>query len=289
LTLPASWGIDDLALVLQDKRFTPDGQIDYALTGSDRLNGYFGDRLLVNGVVDPVWHAPQQWVRLRLLNGCNARPLTLRLNKAMPMLQVANEGGLLEVPVARSFVILFPGERAEVLVDLNQVANGEDVQLLASMAGGGMGMGMGMGGASAAAEVTALTMRVALPKQPHAIESPPAFLPAPPSLQPLAGATVRRFNLDGGMMGSAWTIDGRLFDIGRIDMAVPANAVEVWQFTNMTMMAHPMHVHGVRMTLLSRDGAGPARSGACATPSPSNRCRPWRSPCKRPRSLRRRR
>ena len=59
-------------------------------------------------------------------------------------------------------------------------------------------------------------------------------------------------------MGSPFTINGRQFDIGRIDLAVPVGAVEVWRFVNATDMAHPMHVHGVRMSLLSRDGISPA-------------------------------
>ncbi len=78
-TLPETWGVDDLALVLQDKRFNAAGQIDYTLSASDRTNGYTGDTLLVNGASAPVWQAPRQWVRFRLLNGCNARTLVLRL------------------------------------------------------------------------------------------------------------------------------------------------------------------------------------------------------------------
>ena len=84
--LPGTWGVDDLALVLQDKRFTASGQIDYVLPASEQLTRYMGDRLLVNGAFGPVWQAPQQWVRLRLLNGCNARTLTLRLDNSVPML-----------------------------------------------------------------------------------------------------------------------------------------------------------------------------------------------------------
>ena len=67
--LPDAWGVDDLALVLQDKRFTADGSIDYTLTANDQLVGYADDRLLVNGTFGPTWSAPRQWVRLRLLNG----------------------------------------------------------------------------------------------------------------------------------------------------------------------------------------------------------------------------
>lgn len=253
-TLPSTWGIDDLALVLQDKRFTTSGQIDYTLTASDRLMGYMGDSLLVNGALATVWQAPRQWVRLRLLNGCNARILTLRLGKSVAMLQVANEAGLLATPVKRSSVALAPGERVEVLVDFSDVANGQEIPLVA----GSAASGMGMGGASTTLEVIAMTIRVSLPKQPNAIATPPVGLVAAPSVVASAGATVRSFNLGGGMMGSPFTINAKPFDIGRIDFTVPANAVEIWSFFNATSMAHPMHVHGVRMSLLARDGATPA-------------------------------
>ncbi len=253
--LPDSWGVDDLALVLQDKRLTVDGRIDYSLTATDRLVGYAGDRLLVNGVFGPTWRAPQQWVRLRLLNGCNARILVLRLSDAAPMLQIANEGGMLAAPLPSSALTLAPGERAEVLVNFGNANAGQVTRLLAGTAGGGMGVGMGAG---SDAEVTALTMRVDLPRQPGAMASPPTRLSPAPAVSVGTGATVRTFTLDGGMMGSPFTINGRRFDIGRIDLAVPAGAVEAWRFVNATGMAHPMHVHGVRMSLLSRDGVAPA-------------------------------
>lgn len=255
--LPDTWGVDDLALVLQDKRFTADGRIDYTLTANDQLVGYAGDRLLVNGMFGPTWRAPRQWVRLRLLNGCNARILVLRLSDATPMLQIANEGGLLAAPVARSSLTLAPGERAEVLVNFGIANAGQVTRLLASTVGGGMGMGMGMG-AGPDTEVTALTVRVHLPRQTGAMTSPPTRLTPTSAVSVGTGATVRTFTLGGGMMGSPFTINGRRFDIGRIDLAVPEGAVEVWRFVNATGMAHPMHVHGVRMSLLSRDGSTPA-------------------------------
>lgn len=255
LDLPSTWGVDDVALVLQDKRFTASGQIDYTLTASDRPNGYTGDALLVNGAIAPVWQAPRQWVRLRLLNGCNARFLSLRLGSSASLLQVANEAGLLAAPVTRQSITSAPGERAEALVDFSNLPSGQEVSLLAATAAGGMGMGMG--GTTGASEVVALRCRVSLPRQPGAIVQVPGAMADEPAIAPNAGVTVRNFNLGGGMMSSLFTINGRVFDMGRIDLAVPANTVEIWKFTNATGMAHPMHVHGVRMSLLARDGALP--------------------------------
>ncbi len=251
--LPNTWGVDDLALVLQDKRFTASGQIDYTLSASDRANGYAGDLLLVNGAIAPVWQAPRQWVRLRLLNGCNACTLSLRLGNGAPLLQVANESGFLAAPVARQSVTLAPGERAEVLIDFSNVAIGQDVSLLATTRSGGMEMGSGTG----AAEVSAVRCRVSVPRQPGAIVQPPNALNSPAAISALAGAVVRTFKLGGGMMSGLLTINSRVFDLGRIDLVVPANTVELWRFTNDTGMAHPVHVHGVRMSLLARDGAPP--------------------------------
>jgi FtsP/CotA-like multicopper oxidase with cupredoxin domain len=258
-TLPDTWGVDDLALVLQDKRFTASGRIDYALTADEQqLTGYLGDHLLVNGTLGPVWQAPRQWVRLRLLNGCNARTLTLRLGNSVSLLQVANEAGLLAAPGTRLSVTLAPGERAEVLANFASMAVGQEMPLYVGTATSGTGMGMGMGQSSVSSEVVAMTIRIALPAQPGAMVLPPATLPAAPSVLASAGATVRSFNLQGGMMGSPFTINGRAFDMNRIDFAAPADTVEVWRFVNATGMAHPMHVHGVRMSMLSRGGNAPA-------------------------------
>lgn len=254
--LPEQWGVDDLALVLQDKRFAAGGQIDYTLGASDQLDGYAGDRLLVNGIAGAVWQASAQWLRLRLLNGCNARALALRVGDSLPLLQIANEGGLLAAPLPRSSITLWPGERAELLVDLSGFAIGQEIPLRVRGVADGMGMAMGhFGGTS---EVTAMTLRMARGRQPGAIAAPPMSLPAPSAIAVPAGASSRSFTLGGGMMGGAFTIDGRSFEMGRIDFTAPRNTVEVWRFVNMTMMAHPMHVHGAAMSLLSRDGRSPA-------------------------------
>jgi FtsP/CotA-like multicopper oxidase with cupredoxin domain len=54
--------------------------------------------------------------------------------------------------------------------------------------------------------------------------------------------------------GMSFTINGMPFDMMRTDFSLTANATEVWTFTNTTGMGHPIHVHGVRMSLLSRNG-----------------------------------
>jgi blue copper oxidase len=87
---------------------------------------------------------------------------------------------------------------------------------------------------------------------------PPITLPGSPAMVAPAGAVARTFRLGGGMMGmSAFTINGASFDSARVDVRIPAGTTEVWEFVNATMMAHPMHVHGVLMSILDVNGAPP--------------------------------
>ncbi|VDY35655.1 Copper efflux oxidase [Morganella morganii] len=115
--LPGEWGIDDIPVVLQDKRLTADGEIDYQLDVMSAAVGWFGDTMLTNGAVYPQHMAPRGWLRLRLLNGCNARSLQMAAGDGRPLYVVGSDGGLLAEPVKVQELPMLPGERFEVLVD----------------------------------------------------------------------------------------------------------------------------------------------------------------------------
>ena len=115
--LPKTWGKDDIPLILQDKRLTSEGKIDYRLDVMTAAVGWFGDMMLANGAVYPRHEAPRGWLRLRLLNGCNARTLNLAAGDKRPLYVIAGDGGFLAEPVKVSALTIFPGERFEVLVD----------------------------------------------------------------------------------------------------------------------------------------------------------------------------
>ncbi|CCG88224.1 multicopper oxidase CueO [Erwinia piriflorinigrans] len=118
LLLPKQWGIDDIPLILQDKRLSADGsRIDYQLDIMSAAAGWFGDTMLTNGAIYPQHGVPRGWLRLRLLNGCNARSLNLTTSDKRPMYVIASDGGLLGEPVQVSELPMMPGERYEVLVN----------------------------------------------------------------------------------------------------------------------------------------------------------------------------
>lgn len=117
LMLPKQWGIDDIPLIIQDKRFDLAGEIDYQLDVMSAAVGWFGDTLLCNGAVYPQHANPRGWLRLRLLNGCNARSLNVAASDNRPLYVIASDGGLLAEPVRVSELELLMGERFDVLVD----------------------------------------------------------------------------------------------------------------------------------------------------------------------------
>ena len=117
LPLPKEWGVDDVPVILQDKRLDAKGHIDYQLDIMTAAVGWFGDMMLTNGAVYPQHLAPRGWLRLRFLNGCNARSLNLATSDGRPLYVVGSDGGLLDEPVKLTELPILMGERFEVLVD----------------------------------------------------------------------------------------------------------------------------------------------------------------------------
>jgi FtsP/CotA-like multicopper oxidase with cupredoxin domain len=138
--LPAAYGVDDLPLILQDKRLGRGGAPVYDPSMMDLMHGFQGDTLVINGAIGPVARVPAGYVRLRLLNAANARIFDLRFADRRPFFVIAGDGGLLAEPVEVRSLPIAPGERYEVLVDF---ADGRAVEL-ATAPDSGQGPGMMM-------------------------------------------------------------------------------------------------------------------------------------------------
>ncbi len=117
LPLPSRWGVDDIPLIIQDRRFTPDGQFFDRMNAIAVTNGYIGDIALVNGALYPEARAARGWIRLRILNGSNARGYELGVSDNRSFYVIASDGGLLASPVELKELQIFAGERFEMLVD----------------------------------------------------------------------------------------------------------------------------------------------------------------------------
>ena len=87
LPLPTRWGVDDIPLIIQDRRFTPNGEFFERMNYIAVVNGYVGDVALVNGARYPEARTARGWIRLansqwlerpQLQTGGVGRPLALR-------------------------------------------------------------------------------------------------------------------------------------------------------------------------------------------------------------------
>ena len=117
LPLPSRWGVDDIPLIIQDRRFTADGQLFDRMNAIAVTNGYVGDIALVNGARYPEARAARGWIRLRILNGSNARGYRLGISDGRSFYVIASDGGLLASPVELKELPIYAGERFEMLVD----------------------------------------------------------------------------------------------------------------------------------------------------------------------------
>lgn len=267
LGLPSDYGVDDLPLVIQDRQFR-DGRLVMPTGMMVAMQGRRGDTILVNGAPTPWARVPNRLVRLRLVNGSNARIYALSFSDGRSFHWIGSEGGLLERSVELRSIPLAPGQRAEMLVDF---ADGEGVSLVtgpdtnAAMAGMGGSMGrMGSGEADAGSTATVLRFEPRPMARTGAATSAPNLLVARTRPNRSEAIRRRRLVLNMGMGGTTgagvgMTVNGKAFDINRIDEQVRLGDVEIWDVSG-EMMRHPVHVHGVHFDVLSRGGGLPAVS-----------------------------
>ena len=275
LGLPSEYGVDDLPLVIQDRQFES-GRLSLPGGMMTTMQGRRGDTILVNGTPNALARVPARRVRLRVVNGSNARIYSLSFEDQRMFHWIASEGGLLEAPVELRTLSLAPGERAELLVDFS---NGRAAMLMtgpdanASMMMGGMGrLREGLVGVLSSGSQAVLAFQ---PGPGNDSASPlPSRLAERRRADASQAARRRRFVLNmgmGGMMGGGMggmkgggmgggmgigAINGRAFDMERIDERVRLGDTEIWEVSG-EMMAHPFHVHGVHFEVISRAGRAP--------------------------------
>lgn len=116
--LPNRYGVDDLPVIIQDRSFDADGKFVYSLNDAGE-DGWLGETVVVNGAIAPVAKVPAGKVRLRLLNGANARFFIVTFADNRTFHKVATDGGLMEKPIPMTTMEMSPGERCEIIVDLS--------------------------------------------------------------------------------------------------------------------------------------------------------------------------
>ncbi|MGB3161477.1 MAG: multicopper oxidase domain-containing protein [Carnobacterium sp.] len=242
LSIPKDYGINDIPLVVQDKRFTKDGDIPYELSMRDTMDGFMGNTVLINGAVSPELDVKNELVRLRILNGSNARSYDFNFSDNASFHQIASDGGFLEESVEMTNVILAPAERAEILVDFSEYKVGDKVTFRD-------------------AENNLMTINI-VGNSTKKVDVPKKLVEIPKYDKNKISHS-REFVMSGS--GPMVAINGKQMDMNRIDEEINLNELEEWIVSNessggMGMMSsspHPFHVHGAQFQITERDGEAP--------------------------------
>ena len=202
-------GIRDIPLVLADKRVT-NGALVYQPTMMDIMHGWLGNIMTVNGSMGPVTTTVEPAVlRLRLLNASNARILNPAFADGRSFWLIATDGGLLDAPVSVSSVLLAPGERAEILLDLRGNA-GQTLRFVSAafrIGAEAMGGGMPVPAPPQGTAFDLLTLSVSNSSVSNPGSIPVQFAPIVRYL-PVAATVSRRFELTGLTLGPGTGMPG---------------------------------------------------------------------------------
>ena len=248
LHLPS--GEFEIPLIIQDKHFEGNN-LDYSPNDDEIMTGYLGEQILVNGVHAPFLNVASGWYRMRVLNGSTARVYNLSLTDGIPFNIIGSDGGLLGSPEAVSGILLGPGERLDILVDFSNLSIGKEIFLVSNSF-------------SKYNEQGRQGFRLMKFKVDRLSSSPftlPSTLSTIIPLDPGQSIKTRTFDIAStimeggrGSMGRH-SINGKVFEMERVDETVQAGTTEIWEFDNiMGDEIHPMHIHGVQFQVIRRSG-----------------------------------
>jgi len=245
LTIPKDYGIDDIPLVIQDRRFYEDGRFAFVTSGHDIMHGVVGNYLLVNGIMEPQLRVVHGVTRFRLLNGSNSSIYKLSVSDRRPFWVIASDGGFLARSEQVDSLIFTAGERYEILLDCSADRPGSRISMMIEQYGGN--------------QFRALDLEVGAER--GAVETVAEELYPPARLNPLDSIKTRTFSMETMSSGGRLTINSNHMDINRIDATVKRGTLEVWEIANnagmMMRLPHSMHLHDVQFQVLDRNGKPP--------------------------------
>jgi FtsP/CotA-like multicopper oxidase with cupredoxin domain len=233
LGLPS--GPFDVGLVLQDRLFDANGFLIY---DSFDHNGLLGNKLLVNGLIQPFLSVARRKYRFRILNGSSARFYDLVLSNGQPFVAIGTDTLLLERPVTVNSFRIGPAERVEVVVDFSHTALGEKIYLINRL-----NQTDGRKPGELVEPGTPLLQFFVNRDAPDPSRVPDTLRPVtegPRILLPQVKIQ-RTFKFE--RSHGAWVINGEFFDENRINADPQVGRPEIWTFQSGGGWTHPVHIH----------------------------------------------
>ena len=264
LALPRTYGVDDIPVVLTSRRFLTGNQFSKNIAID-----IYGDYMLTNGTLNAQVTLPKQYVRFRILNAEIERGLNLGFSDNRTFSVITNDGGLLNAPVPVTRVVIMPGERVEIMVDLGNDAVGTSLDMKAFNSGQQFGFpgqegnpvqptgnaGPLNGSLLNNTDFPVLRINVGA-RTASAITTIPSTLANNTYWSTADVTNSRTVNITGGNAGGGFSFDNKAFSHTLINHTIKLGAVEKWTVVNNNIFGHSIHIHDVQFKIVSRS-SGP--------------------------------
>ncbi|MBI5363399.1 MAG: multicopper oxidase domain-containing protein [Planctomycetes bacterium] len=244
--VPLPRGAYDIPLVIQDRKFDANNQFVYT---PNAIEGFLGDRVLVNGFENFTISAATRVYRFRVINGSQSRIYKLVWSDGTPIVVIGSEGGLLGAPVTLPYLMLSPGERVELWADFRSKPVGTQITLRTQVF-------LGAGGTNGQTPFDVAFVSIDR-AEPETLVLPPvlsAYTPFNPTSAVNYG-NPRVFPIT-MLMGTGFVLNGALFQMSAVapNEIVKRGDLEIIEITNTgaPSVAHPIHFHGRHFQVLSR-------------------------------------
>jgi bilirubin oxidase len=254
LSLPSTYGVDDFPVIIQDREFNNDGSFSYINSMHDKMMGKTGNIILVNGVIKPKLTTKKSLIRLRILNGSNARIYNLSFNDNRSFFIIASDGGLLEQPIKSNEITISPAERVEILVNVSDGNMPILTHKAKQNSSGGM---MGMMSGSNNFDIFQIDARAV---NKNNISIPQKLITHPKIERKITKERHFELQMKPMMMMSmmaksnnTFSINNKSMSMKRIDEVVKAGSTEIWTISNTSMMDHPFHIHNAQFKIINNN------------------------------------
>lgn len=236
--------IPERNLMISDLKLTREGAIADN-DAMDWMNGREGQYVLVNAQFQPIIDL-QGTERWRIWNASSARYLNLSLSGHKFTL-VGTDGGLLEKPVRDlQQILLSPAERVEIIVDTLGQQGATNLQIEPYNRGK-----MGHVAVEKTTKIATVNMlagnSISVPDSLRKIDD----LGATQNVKKIIFTEI--MSMANGQHSMQFLINGKSFDMARIDFMSRTHEVELWEISNQSDMDHPFHVHGTQFQVVEAE------------------------------------
>jgi FtsP/CotA-like multicopper oxidase with cupredoxin domain len=214
------------------------------------MDGHLGDKLTVNGLVQPYFEVERRKYRFRILDAGPSRFYDIWFSNGMEFQHIGNDGNLLPAPLQANHVKLGVAERADIVVDFSQLPASTTEVYLVNRAEQTNGRGPTGNTLPMATAPKLLKLIVRKDAVPDASRVPATLMPRPAQDLPVAQERSWHFGRSNGM----WVVNGNVVDVNRCDAAIQRNTAEIWNISTAGGWAHPVHIHLEEYQILSYNG-----------------------------------